>query len=182
MVKSIDSQAARGSQRFVSEVAAGGVLDEVYAFFAAIYQRDLGAVPTGQPTTSETYFVVRAPSGLIVASCRLLGPSARPFDFEAKVSLADLKPPLPTPALVGRLCVHPDFRNASSSLSIHHSLLAKMVNYARSEAISDLVLYTYDHLRNFYRIGGFADTMITFDHPFWGLVRLMRRQVTKGQS
>jgi len=74
--------------------------------------------------------------------------------------------------------VHPDFRNASLSIPIHRSLATTMIEYAKSNGVTDLLLYTYDNLVNFYRLGGFDDTRIMFHHRYWGDVRLMRRRIS----
>ena len=180
MAKPIDSAeltVTTSPRAFVGEVACGDAISEALTFLADVYRRDLGAVPTEEPCSDEVYMLVRGHRGAVVASCRLLGPAARPFDFEDAVCLAKLEPPPTSPALVGRLCVHPDFRNASLSLPIHRSLAITMIEYAQSSGVTDLLLYTYANLVNFYRMGGFSDTHITFHHRFWGDVRLMRRRI-----
>ena len=181
MAKPIDSAeltVTSSPEAFAGEVASGDAVSEALAFFADIYQRDLGAVPTEESCSGAVYLLVRSPRGGVVASCRLLGPAARPFDFEDAICLASLEPPPTSPALVGRLCVHPDFRNASLSIPIHRSLATTMIEYAKSNGVTDLLLYTYDNLVNFYRLGGFDDTRIMFHHRYWGDVRLMRRRIS----
>ena len=160
-------------------VAGGDLIDEVLRFRESVYARDLGHVPRDGNEESACHFVAQMPSGIIVASFRLLGPEARPFDLESSVDLGLLLGPDARPALVGRLCTHPGYRKVSESIPIHGGLLRLALGYAAEHRVTDLLLYTYDNLRNFYRAARFVDTQLLVEHPDWGAVRLMRRHLAE---
>jgi predicted GNAT family N-acyltransferase len=167
----------QSSHHFTYEVAEGKLAAEAVRFYSDIYRRDLGRIPPDSYDSVATHFLARGSAGQVVAACRLLGPSTRPFDFEHLVSLAELLPSNARPGLVGRLCVHPQYRNIAVSLPIQYGLIGVLVGFSRSIGVTDLILYTYDNLRSLYRVGGFEDTTVSFSHQFWGVVRLMRRKL-----
>lgn len=162
----------------VFEQAGPTTLTEALRFRDAVYTRDRGYLPSNRMDAEAQHFVAIA-SQQVVGYSRLLGPAARPFDFEESVDLGPLLGPAAKPALVGRLCVHPAYRQARWSLRVSSGLMDLILQYAAQSLITDLVLYTYDDLRAFYRGARFVDTQITFIHKEWGTVRLMLRNLSK---
>jgi predicted GNAT family N-acyltransferase len=143
----------------------------------SVYGRDLGHVPDDGLDDRATHFVAVATRGEVISSFRLLGPELRPFDLESSVDLEALLGCDARPALVGRLCVHPAYRRIPHSVSVHTGLLELALCYCRENKISDLLLYTYDNLRRFYRAARFVDTCQMVNHPDWGTVHLMWRHL-----
>lgn len=165
----------------IFRVAGPENLEEALHLREAVYERDRGYLPNDQLEDLAKHFVAIA-SSRVVGYLRLLGPETRPFDLEASVDLRDLLGPDARPALVGRLCIHPSYRRIGKSLPIGTGLLSFILCYAGQHKITDLLLYTYDDLRNFYRAARFVDTNITFHHRDWGKVRLMRRRLGVGKK
>jgi predicted GNAT family N-acyltransferase len=165
------------AEDFDFRLAGPELLAEVLRFRESVYAQDLGHIPRDGNEAVASHFVAQLPSGGVVACFRLLGPEARPFDFESSVDLDRLLGPGARPALVGRLCVHPSYRNASRSIRIHDGLLRLVLRYAADQEISDLLLYTYDNLRRFYRAARFVDTQLLLNHSDWGTIHLMRRHL-----
>lgn len=144
---------------------------------ALVYSEDLGHIPDDGLDAVAAFIVALSPFEEVVASFRLAGPELRPFDFERHLSLDRLAGPTCRPALVGRLCLRREYRSAANSIPIQDGLLRFAIATAEASSITDLFLYTYEHLVSFYRGALFEDTGVLFRHGDWGLVRLMRLKV-----
>lgn len=157
--------------RFV--IAGPEQIQEAMALRHRVYRRDVGDLRDDGLDERGVHFAAINRGGRMVATFRLVGPEHRPFDLEASVNLSLLLPEDARPALVGRLCVDPDFRSIRTSLEIHEGMRRLLAEYVSTAGISDLLLYTYRNLMGYYRGLGFRDTGITFAHPAWGSVSLM---------
>jgi predicted GNAT family N-acyltransferase len=130
-----------------------------------VYSGDLGHVPEDDTDDRANHFVATIRSGDIVAAFRILGPRERPFDLEQYVDLRSIAPPDRTLALIGRLCIRPDYRAIRHSAFIQMGMLKLAHTFAERERISDFVMYTFPHLLAFYRSAYFSETGQTFLHP-----------------
>jgi predicted GNAT family N-acyltransferase len=111
--------------------------------------------------------------GEFVAATRVLPPTTRPFDTERYVALSRVLDANRTPAEIGRLCLRHDWRRAQAPF-VSAGLLALAVRLARKHDITDLILSALPNLVNFYRVGFFDVLDLTYDHPVWGTLRVMR--------
>jgi len=144
-----------------------------------IYSADLVPDPDDGLDDAAIHVAAFEPSGSVVASFRILGPELRPFDFEHLRPLDSLVASGRRPAMIGRLCVRRDYRNIKHSTRVLAGLLAEILEYGRTEAISDYFLYTFAHLRKFYTKGGFSDSNLVIDHKHWGRLYLMSMSVAQ---
>ena len=163
------------------EVASRETLQAAVRLQQTIYNRDRGHTPHEKIDAHAQHFVAIV-ADTVVGYFRLLGPEARPFDFEDSVDVDRLLGVGARPALVGRLCIDPSYRSVRRSVLVNGGLLRLAIDYARKHDITDLVLYTYDDLRAFYRSARFEDTHIIFQHKYWGRVRLMRRSLASDRE
>src|SRR6185295_13253889 len=106
-----------------------------------------------------------ATSDEVVATFRLVGPHQRPFDLEQFVDLDGLIGPDRTPALVGRLCIRDDYRIVRKDTFLQIGMLKLAYLFALKRGITDLVMYTYPKLCNFYRRALFNQLGRSFRHP-----------------
>lgn len=157
------------------QVARGAERERALAFQSEIYARELPHVPGDE--AGAILLVATDADGAIVASFRLLPPEVRPFDFESLVDVSDLLAPSTRAALVGRLCVRPDHREIRRGMFLHTSLLKLTQLYLVAHGITDLFLYTFDHLLSFYRVAFFRNLERPFVHPEWGRIHLMHLDV-----
>lgn len=111
--------------------------------------------------------------GCLVAAARLVPPHCRPFDVEAYVRLDSITPRPSTTAEIGRLCVRHEWR-AIRLPFINLGLLKLALAAARRFGITDFVLTALPNLRNLYRLGYFEPAGLSFIHPTWGPVHVMR--------
>ena len=155
---------------------------EVVALLASVFAAENGTVPSETLDDLADYFVAYASGRGVIAAFRLLGPHLRPFDFEHAFDLSALIAHGRRPALVGRLCVSPEFRRVHYSIYIHKGLLDSGVRWAHSQNITDLFMYTYERLLKFYTKAGFTDTHLVFRHQVWGEVHLMHRVLSQNAS
>ena len=154
-------------------IADSEQVQEAMALRHRVYRRDVGDLKDDGLDKKGVHFAAISRGKGMVATFRLMGPELRPFDLEASVNLGTLLPKDARPALVGRLCIDPGFRSLRISFSIHQGMHRLLAEYVSRRKVSDLLLYTYQHLILYYRGLGFRDTGITFDHREWGSVSLM---------
>lgn len=162
---------------FTFKVACSTELGDVLDLRATVYSEDLGQVPQDDLDECATHLIAVSHAGDVVAAFRVLGPDLRPFDFEQYAASSQLIPALARPALLGRLCVHRQYRQIRPNIQLHIGLLRLALRHAKNQGFTHLYLYTYDNLRAFYRAALFSDTQILFPHPTWGTVRLMCLEV-----
>lgn len=138
-----------------------------------VYERDVGHVPNDEYDRAAHYFVVLNSKDDMVATFRIVGPEQRPFDIERIRDLSTIIAADRSPAVIGRLCVRPDYRLVSAKMFLPFGVLKLIHAFATKNGITDLLLYTYPHLRNFYRSAFFREVGGTIDHPDWGRIHLM---------
>jgi len=127
----------------------------------AVYAADHGHVPPRED--GATYFVAKESDGAIVASFRILAPSFRPFDVEQEADLSFLDASRRV-ALIGRLCVRPDFRGAGRQAALPVLMLRTAYAHCRDEGFTDLLMYTFPHLCQFYERALFERRDARFFH------------------
>ncbi len=93
--------------------------------------------------------VVRTGDGSAVASLRIVGPEARPFEVEKFVSIEDILPANSWPAELNRFCVLPHLRTISSS--VHVALFNFAFGLARRQRFSHFVLASKPSIEAIYR-------------------------------
>ncbi len=143
-----------------------------------VYGRDLGHVPADGLDDRSYHLIARTHGGEVIAAFRIVGPEHRPFDFEQFVPLDTIIAPGGVPALIGRLCVRPDYRPVGKGIYLQFGLLKLAWDFCAKNSITDLFLYTYDNLIEFYRGAFFELLEFSFNHPDWGGVRLMHLDLT----
>ncbi len=144
-----------------------------------VYEEDLGHVPQDGKDAEAHQLISLDQNGEIVACFRVVGPESRPFDFEQTVDLAAILTADRSPALIGRLSIRRDYRAVHKARFLQIGMLKLAHSFAERHAITDFFLYTYPNLIKFYR-GSFFDLMdVSFEHPDWGPVHLMRMNVTE---
>lgn len=116
-------------------------------------------------------------NGEMVAAFRVLGPAVRPFEFEQLHPLDSMVDHGRSPAMIGKLCVHPEYRSVANSTFILHGLLDLAIEFAATRAITDYYIYALPHLVQLYRRASFEELGICTDHVHWGKVSLMRMDV-----
>lgn len=134
--------------KFRIEVAGRLARQEALRLEEQVYRRDHGFV--SKPEEKAVYIIARHDRGSVVASFRVLGPEARPFEFESAAPLDFLRPDS-KPALIGRLCVRDDYRSASAQVALHLGLLRAAFAHAEDNGFTDFVQFTFPRLVVFYR-------------------------------
>ena len=143
------------------------------ALRAQVYIRDLGTLPKDELDQTAHHLVALNETGEVVGAVRLVGPEGRPFDLEQFVPLSSFLPEGNAVGLIGRLCVRPDYRTVSQRLFVQAGILKLTYLFSRRRQITDLIMYTYPNLINFYRGALFSLVGISFAHPYWGDVHVM---------
>jgi predicted GNAT family N-acyltransferase len=161
------------------EVAEGRSRLEAVALTRSVYLEDLGKYCDDGLDASAHHLICRGQDDRLIAAVRILGPEMRPFDFEEQVDLDTLLSADRKPGLLARLVVHRDCRSATMSLPVLSGLLEFAIRHAQQHAMTDLLLYTFDYLRTFYRSAGFAPTGHSLQHATWGRVYVMRFDILK---
>lgn len=127
-----------------------------------VYSEEYGTIP--QPEPGASYFAAINESDRVVASFRILGPEYRPFDFER--IQPDSTRVLPhNIGIIGRFCVHKDYRVATSSVMIHQGFLRLALDFATENRLTHLVMYTFPPLIGLYRRARFSEVSSAFYHP-----------------
>ncbi len=161
-------------QGLIFKVASGEDKLRACELQHAVYSVDLGHVPNDAFEEGALYLIACAETtNEVVATFRLVGPDQRPFDLERVVDLDALIGANRMPALVGRLCVRPDYRRIRRGTFLQIGMLKLAYSFALKNGITDLVMYTYPRLRNFYRTALFRPLDCNFVHPDWGMVEVM---------
>ncbi len=135
-----------------------------------VYAQDWPNTPIGKDPIDEWdarayHLVAWDGDGTIIACCRIVGPDQRPFDLERFVDLSTVVAPERSPALVGRMCVHHDYRTVSSKVILPIGMLKASYELARKQDFTDFVMFTFSHLIRFYQSAFFRLVNISFDNP-----------------
>jgi len=135
-----------------------------------VYAVDWPGTPIGKAPVDELdkradLLIALDATGLVLASCRVLGPDQRPFDFEQFVDLSPVVSCDRRPALVGRMCVRHSHRVVSRKAFLPLGMLKLAHDLARKRGFSDFVMFTFPHLVSLYRSAFFRPVGITFEHP-----------------
>jgi predicted GNAT family N-acyltransferase len=139
----------------------------------AVYAKAWGHVPNDGLDERAYHLVATDSAGEVVAAVRLLGPDQRPFDLERHVRLSDFIGPDRLPAQIGRLCIRDDYRTIRRSALVQMGMLKLTYDFANKRRYTDLVMYTYPQLVNFYRGSFFELVGREFEHEHWGTVIVM---------
>jgi hypothetical protein len=135
--------------------------------------REFGHVPRDRFDDEASILCALGTDNQFVAALRVVLPERRPFDFEDNVDLEQVLGQDCRPALIGRFCVHPDYRIASKSLTLQAHLMRMTYWFARQKNVSDIIMYSYANLVMYYRGLFFRHLEVNFVHPSWGTVVLM---------
>jgi predicted GNAT family N-acyltransferase len=138
-----------------------------------VYQRDLNRSPEEGLDPKAHHLVCLNDSHQVIAAARVLGEEHRPFEIERAMDLRSLLGPDRLPAVIGRLCIHPDHRSPRESSLLLVGLLALSCMFAVKHRITDYFLYTYPALIPLYRKANFRRLGITLSHTHWGQVEIM---------
>jgi predicted GNAT family N-acyltransferase len=139
-----------------------------------VYVEAYGHVPNDGLDEQAHFLVVALADGQLAATVRVLGPEQRPFDLESSVPLSQFVSGDRCIAEIGRLCIRTDYRSIRKSTFIQFGMLKLAYAFARKRGITDFVMYTYPELIDFYRRALFELVDVTFTHPDWGDVHVMR--------
>jgi len=131
-----------------------------------------GRLPVDSAETGAHQFVIYDSKGDLVGTFRIVGPEQRPFDLEKTVDLSTVLKPGRSPGLIGRLCIRRDLPTAGEYMMIPAGVLKLAYQFSRKHGITDLLLYTYPKLLNFYRRAFFRE-FDTVDHDVWGVMHVM---------
>ena len=138
-----------------------------------VFAEDVGHFAMDEFDAEANYFVALEASERVIATFRLVGPRQRPFDLERLINLPDFVAAGRSPGLVGRLCVHRDYRTVSRKILLPMCMLKLAHLFCRKHGITDLLLYTGQHLVNLYKGAYFRVLEPVVEHPQWGRVRVM---------
>lgn len=143
---------AQSSQSQVSiDVAVGNQVLEARTFIADSYVRDLGHSPEDDLDSSAQFLVATAGSAGLVGVMRYLSPRCWPFGLDGFPELDAVLPGFNRAALIGRLCVDPAHRRITRTHNIQLALLGSACQLARSDAATDLLLFTFPRLARLYQ-------------------------------
>lgn len=131
-----------------------------------------GRLPVDAADGGAHHFVIYGRKGDLVGTFRIVGPEQRPFDLEKTVDLSKVLEPGRSPGLIGRLCIRRDLPTAGEYMMIPAGVLKLAYEFSRKHGITDLLLYTYPKLLNFYRRAYFRE-FDTVDHDVWGVMHVM---------
>jgi predicted GNAT family N-acyltransferase len=154
------------------EPARDELLSECLAFRGKIFSREQGTSGLDQYDAGAVHLVARRDQE-ILAVCRIVLPSERPFALE---SYFDLSPWLPTNARVGELgryALRRDLRSISKSLVLHLGMLKLALIYAREAGLDFLVSSVQPQLRTFYLRAHYTPIGDPFVHPTYGETTIM---------
>jgi len=96
-----------------------------------------------------TLCVVRNKDEEAIASLRIVGPEARPYEIERFISVEHILPPDSRAAELNRFCILPAYRRMSSS--VHVALFTFMFGLARRERFSHFILASKRSIAAIYR-------------------------------
>ena len=130
-----------------------------------VYGGDVGHVPHDDFDERAHYLIAHDRKPEVVAAFRVVGPDQRPFDLERFVDLSPLIASDRSVALVGRLCIHRSHRDVKRKAILPVAMMKLAFAFAQKQGFTDLVMYTFPHLLNFYRRAFFRAVDLTFEHP-----------------
>lgn len=167
---------ALGSLRF--RIAVTEELQRIRDLRMLVYRADWPAVPIdyindAQDSMAHHLVAISDDTETFVGATRILPPSVRPFETERFVDLSGFLDPGRTPAEIGRLCLHHDWRRVQTPL-VNAGLLALAVRFAQKHNVTDLILGALPRLVSLYRTGLFEAVNLAYEHPIWGEVKIMR--------
>jgi predicted GNAT family N-acyltransferase len=158
--------------RFDFSVAQQHEREELLALRAGLYQHELGYRGVDEYDESATHVIAKRGTQ-VVGAARIMGPNS-PMEIQRAFDLGSVLAPGRRPAQVGGLFVIEAERSGSGAAVISIGLLKLIYLLAKSRGVTDLVMYTYEHLRKFYQRALFVDHGISFPHPTWGQVWFLR--------
>lgn len=154
------------------KVAGPDEVEAARALQRATFIEHHGCYTTDAWEDRARHFVIYDTRGELLATFRLVGPDQRPFDLEATVDLSRILEPGRAPALVGRLCIRRDAATPAQYVMLPAGVLKLAYDYSMRHGITDLLLYTYPKLLNFYRRAFFREFDMV-DHEVWGRMHVM---------
>jgi hypothetical protein len=104
------------------------------------------------------------------------------LEIERYLDLGDYVAPDRMPAQVGGLFVIKSERVVTKGSLVALNLFRLGYLVALRAGATDVVMYTYQHLRRFYRGGLFDDPGRAFTHPTWGLVWFLHADLLRFRS
>lgn len=143
-----------------------------------VYARDWPQIPPSQVVdradATAYHLIASTLDGEIIASLRIVPSDQRPFDMEHFISLDGVIPLERSPAEIGRLCVRHGSRYVHSSSFAQLGIFKLAIDFSQHRRITDLFLTAVPRLCSLYRLAGFLEVGVVFQHSTWGLVHVMR--------
>jgi hypothetical protein len=133
-----------------------------------VYSGDVGHIPQDEFDENGHYLVVTDANRNIIGAFRIVGPEHRPFDLERFVDLSQLIGAERLVGLIGRLCIRHADRNVTRRALLPAGMMRLAFVFSAKHGFTDLVMYTFDHLLNFYRAAFFQPLNLDFYHPGYG--------------
>lgn len=139
---------------------------------ARIYDTELGAQGTDEFDTDAVHLVAIDTDGRVVSALRVI--TQRPFEIESYLDLETIADTTLATAQTGGFWVDNEWRIVRQRRFLQVGMMKLAFMFGRSHGITQFVMYTYDRLTNLYRAAFFDAISISFCHPVWGHVRVMR--------
>jgi len=158
----------RPLERLSFKVANSDEREQALALQREVYAGDVGHVPSDAFDESAHYLVAVDSTREVIGMFRMVGPEHRPFDLERFVDLSAHIAPERQVALIGRLCIREDHRDVSRSFNVPIGLFQLALRFSGQHGFTDLIMYTFPHLLNFYRTAYFQCLNLSFAHPGYG--------------
>jgi len=146
--------------RIATEAERPGVL----LFRKDAFEQEHAYAPLDRFDAEAVHLVAIEPTRAMVSTARLLLPEQRPFDLEEIIDFRSFLSPTAVPAMVGGFSVHPDFRSINKSIVIQLGMLKLTFVIAQRYDVTDIVIYTFPHLLNFYKMASFKPVGSSFFH------------------
>ena len=146
--------------RIATEAERPGVL----LFRKDAFEQEHAYAPLDRFDAEAVHLVAIEPARAMVSTARLLLPEQRPFDLEETIDFRHFLSPTAVPAMVGGFSVHPDFRSINKSILIQLGMLKLTFVIAQRYDVTDIVIYTFLHLLNFYKMAWFKAVCSSFFH------------------
>ena len=164
-------------EAFTFKLSEPEEIDEVLRFRSQVYNLDLGKNPDDGFDGGACHLIVLNHIRAVVAAYRIVWPQSRPFEFEEALPLDRLVARGRSPAMIGRLCISPDYRTVKHSAVILPGLLRLASRVAASAKITDYYMCALPRLVKFYQRASFRELGVTIEHPDWGDLSIMRMKI-----
>jgi hypothetical protein len=139
--------------RFTFAIAEPGQREAVLEVRRAVYGEELGYGETATEWAdldNRAIHLLAFLQGEPIATMRLLGPNARPFELETSLNLSPFLRSNHPPGEITRFCITPTYRKLTRGLPMHVGLMRLLYDACRMNEIEDVFICAKENTKRLY--------------------------------